>query len=152
MKRYLTIKEVANELEYSQRAVRNMIKQDAIPHIRIKKQRIRIPRSWLDQMLKLYPTEKEYSEAKEDIKLSAELPEPKAEIKEVKEEMPRKTEPINTEITTNKPKPKAFIPNPKKRAKKAEPDPEPEENEIEEEPEEEEEDILSDYKGIGNYD
>jgi excisionase family DNA binding protein len=181
MKRYLTVKEVANELEYSTRAILSMIKQGAIPAIRLKKQRIRVKRSWLDKILADIPTEKEYKQAQEDIRFNADnqpktinstpvIVEPENNI-EVKEDMTKKkiVESGNTEIVASKPRAKAFIPNPKKRIKKA-----VKKEVIENEPEYENEsdnelnndmadndnsnnnnddkDFLGSYKGIGNYD
>jgi excisionase family DNA binding protein len=177
MKRYLTVKEVANELEYSTRAILSMIKQGAIPAVRLKKQRIRVKRSWLDKILADIPTEKEYKQAQEDIRFNADnqpkaitstpvIVEPENNI-EVKEDMTKKktVESGNTEIVASKPRAKPFIPNPKKRIKKA-----VKKEVIKHEFEDENEldtdndsfmddndhdhngkEFLSDYKGIGNY-
>jgi hypothetical protein len=176
LKNYLTIKEVAHELEYSEKAIRAMVRQDAIPHIRIKKQRIRIPRKWLEDIKAKYPTEKEYKEAKEDIRFDADLnpvkpiqpklAEPEIKNSEVNNDMSKKkTEQANTEIVASKPKIKPFIPNPKKRNQKSKEVKEPvneyqNENELDNDSDSlmddhgngnNDQDFLSDYKGIGNY-
>jgi excisionase family DNA binding protein len=171
MQQLLTIKQVANELGYSYEAIRKMIKQGSIPCIRLKRQRIRIKKKWLDEILADCPTPTEFNQLKEDIRFNADnQPKPITPVPEIKEievnnEMSKKqTE--NTEIVTNKPKAKKFIPNPQKRTRKTVK--EVKEPEYENEPDTEldndsdsfmddssndnnDKDVLSDYKGIGNY-
>lgn len=179
MKRYMSVKELASELEYTERAIRQAIKSGSIPVVRIPHKNIRIPRKFLAELLEKYPDTKTYSQAKEDERFNIELESRQAKAIEAKtgitpnenilnnevvEAMAKKkNESGNTEIITNKPKTKKFIPNPKKRLKsvKAEidnnPDYEPdiEPDDIPDDsrnPDSENEDILSGYKGIGNWD
>jgi hypothetical protein len=128
MKSVIPLKRKRNELDIPNKAIRSMIKQGSIPHIRLQNSKeIRIKKSWLDNVLKDYPTEKEYKEAKENIRFDADANRVQPKItdlevnnSEVTEDMAKKkTESTNTEIITNKPKVKEFIPNPNKRNKKS---------------------------------
>jgi hypothetical protein len=165
MNRYLTVKEVANQLEYSPRQILKMLKIDAIPHIKLKKQRYRIPAKWLEDILNKYPSEKEYKEAKEDIRFDADLLQPEIKVNEVKEDMTKNkdVELTNTEIVTNKPKTREFIPNPNKRKKKITKEVKDSDNEEyldnnepdnfmdDNDNDNNDQGFLDDYRGIGNY-
>jgi hypothetical protein len=133
--RLMRVSEVAVELGYEPRQILRMIKLGAIPSIRLHKQSIRIPRRWLNETLAKYPDIEAYKQAKENIRFDADnlvkpiITEPikvfanNQEIAQIpikEDEMKRKTE--STEIVTNKPKARPFIPNPKKRVSKSKPD------------------------------